>query len=104
MTAHTIVAPPKPAPSSDRVERYETNLDKALAIMADEGRARDYVLKELRDERIRWIARYEEFVASLDRGCPAPWGGHVNDYVLVIALLGKRIAEHERLAEVANAS
>lgn len=104
MPAHTIVEPPRQpaAPPTERVIRYEMKLDEALAIMAEEGRSPAYVLKELRDERVRWIARYEEFVASLDRGCPAPWGTHVNDYLEVIALLGKRIADAER-AEAAHA-
>lgn len=100
MPAYTTAEQPRQPtqPATERVARYEVNLEKALAIMAEEGRPRDYIITELRNERARWIFRYEEFVESLDRGCPHPWGGHVNDYVEVIAYLGKKIAEEERHA------
>jgi hypothetical protein len=88
---------PSPSPAAqtatDRPARYEAKCEQALALMQPHER-----LPELRAERLRWIARYEQFVADLDRGCPAPWGAHVNDYILVIAYLGKKIAEEERHA------
>ena len=91
MTAHTIVEKPAAPQITDRVRHYEVNLDAALELMPAGER-----LPELRAERVRWIARYEQFVSDLDRGCPAPWGAHVNEYLLVIALLGQRIAAEER--------
>lgn len=88
-TASPTIAPT--SPPSERVQRYTEKLDAALDLMAPAER-----LPELRSERVRWIARSEQFVADIDAGKPIPFGADLSDYDDVIALLGKRIDLEER--------
>ncbi len=89
-------APQKPAGATpDRSARYTARLDAHLATFrTDHDRLRFLIA-----EQAKWIARYERFVAAVERGtfddvpgAPTAW-----DYAETLAEIGSRKGRYERV-------
>lgn len=85
--------PPATSALADRTARYTRKLDAALAVMRPAKR-----LPELVGERARWIAMYERFIESVDRGTydGLSTSPTVHDYLDTIAVIDQHIRDLRR--------
>lgn len=81
------------SPVSPRTDRYMARVADHLATLPKTER-----LPFLRRERVKWIARSEEFAAKIDGGGEPSSDESIYDYTLTIMALSSRIA-HEQKTE-----